>query len=62
MKEKLKMEYLNSKKNFQKDFMEFEGTDAYEQAIKWGRNNLENFHIDMIQIVDSDENSNLSDE
>lgn len=29
MKEKLKIEYLNCKKNFKKDSIEFEGSDAY---------------------------------
>lgn len=59
MKEKLKIEYLNSKKNLQMDCIEFEGTDAYEQDIKWVRDNLENFHVDMIQVVYLNQNAPL---
>lgn len=51
MKEHYIIEYLNCKESFQKDFVQFKGTHAYEEAVKWGRNNLENFHNDMIQVV-----------
>lgn len=50
----LYIEYLNSKKNFQKDRQDFTGKDfseAYDKAEEWGKNNLENFHPDMIRIA-----------
>ena len=51
MKEQYIIEYLNCKKDFQKDSVEFKGTHAYEEAVTWGKKNLENFHMDMIQVV-----------
>lgn len=43
------MEYyidiLNSKKNFQQERKWFK---TYEEAKKWGKKNLENFDLDMI--------------
>jgi hypothetical protein len=39
MKEHYIIEYLNCKKNFQKNSVQFQGTDAYEQAIEWGKKN-----------------------
>lgn len=50
----LKIEYLNAKKKFQKDEQFFEGNtwkEAYSKATTWGKENLENFHSDMIKIV-----------
>jgi len=44
------IDFLNKDKNFQEDRKNFEGDNAYEDAIKWGRENLEKFHIDMIHI------------
>ena len=41
-----KIEYLNKDKNFQKDTVYFE---TWEDAKEYGKENLENFHIDMIQ-------------
>lgn len=43
------IEYLNKDKNFQEDKKVFKGKDAYEQAVKWGRENLENFNMDMVK-------------
>jgi len=50
----LKIEYLNSKKRFQKDEEIFEGNtweEANSKATTWGKENLENYHPDMIKIV-----------
>ena len=51
MKEHYFIEYLNCKKNFQKDSVQFQGPNAYELAIEWGKKNLENFQLDMIRVV-----------
>jgi hypothetical protein len=51
MKEQYIIEYLNCKKDFQKDSVQFKGSHAYEEAITWGKKNLENFHLDMIKVV-----------
>jgi hypothetical protein len=45
----LYIEYLNKEKNFNKDEVQFE---IYDEAVKWGRKNLENFLIDMIKYKD----------
>jgi hypothetical protein len=45
------IEYFNCKKGFQKDSIEFEGPDAFKDAIQWGRNNFNNFHQHMIKVV-----------
>lgn len=50
MKEYYIIEYLNCKKNFQKDFVQFLGQNAYQEAVKWGRENLENFNLDMVKV------------
>lgn len=60
MEENYIIEYLNCKKNFQKDFVQFQGTHAYEDAVKWGKENLENFNIDLIKVVYLNHNSNDS--
>ena len=57
MKEHYIIEYLNCKKNFQKDSVQFQGKQAYEEAVTWGKKNLENFHLDMIKVVNSHENT-----
>jgi hypothetical protein len=44
------IEYLNASKNFQKDIVYFEGANAYEDAVEWGKANLDNFNLDMIKI------------
>ena len=41
--------FLNKKKGFAEDKKTFEGADAWNDAVKWGRKNLENFNIDMIR-------------
>ena len=61
MKEHYIIEYLNCKKNFQKDSVQFKGTQAYEEAVTWGKENLENFHLDMIKVVCLDNNTNTND-
>jgi hypothetical protein len=43
------IEYLNASKNFNKDIAWFDGTTAYEDAVAWGKANLENFNLDMIK-------------
>ena len=45
------IEYLNVSQNFQKDIVYFEGATAYEDAIAWGKTNLENFNLDMIKYI-----------
>ena len=45
------IEYLNASQNFQKDIVYFEGETAYEDAIAWGKTNLENFNLDMIKYI-----------
>jgi hypothetical protein len=57
MNEHYIIEYLNCEKNFQKDFVQFKGLHAYEEAVTWGKKNLENFNMDMIHFVGSDENT-----
>ena len=61
MKEHYIIEYLNCKKNFQKDSVQFKGTHAYEEAVTWGKKNLDNFNMDMIQLVYLNENKILDD-
>ena len=51
MKEHYIIEFLNCKKDFQRDFVQFKGTHAYEEAVTWGKKNLDNFHLDMIKVV-----------
>ena len=51
MKEHYIIEYLNCKKDFQKDSVQFKGIYAYEEAVTWGKKNLDYFHLDMIKVV-----------
>ena len=51
MKEHYIIEYLNCKKDFQKDCVQFKGMQAYEEALTWGKKNLDNFQLDMIKVV-----------
>lgn len=44
------IEYLNASKGFLNDIIRFEGDDAFELAVAWGKENLDNFSIDMIRI------------
>ena len=57
MKEHYIIEYLNCKKDFQKDSVQFKGTHAYEEAVTWGKKNLENFNIDIIKVVNLNDNT-----
>jgi len=41
--------YLNSKDNFRETKKTFKGENADQLAIKWGKKNLPNFHIDMLR-------------
>lgn len=41
--------YLNCKNKFKQTDKIFKGVNAYERAIKWGKRNLENYHIDMVK-------------
>ena len=43
--------FLNSKNNFKKEQKNFYGSNAFNEAIEWGRKNLENFIIDMIHFT-----------
>jgi len=43
------IEFLNKDKNFQKDKKTFTGPNAFNDAKTWGKENLENFTIEMIQ-------------
>lgn len=45
-KETYYIEFLNKKKGFQKDIIEF---DSYDEAVKWAKNNFEKFDYDMIR-------------
>jgi hypothetical protein len=44
-KEQVYIEFLNKNKNFKKDKKYF---DTYDKAENWGKNELDNFHPDMI--------------
>ena len=46
--ETIYINYLNKDKNFTKDQKEFTGATALEDARKWGKENLDNFNMDMI--------------
>lgn len=52
MKQYYIIEYLNCKKDFQEDSVQFKGPQAYEKALTWGKKNLDNFNVDMIRAVD----------
>ena len=41
--------YLSKKHNFRQMDKTFEGANAMQDAIKWGKSNLENFNLDMVQ-------------
>jgi len=47
--ERYYIEYLNASKNFQRDIIYFEGENAHEDAVAWGKINLENFNLDVIK-------------
>jgi len=41
--------YLSKKHNFRQIDKIFEGATAMQDAIKWGKANLENYNLDMVQ-------------
>jgi len=43
------IQYRNAKKGFSIDKKYFRGEDAYKEAVKWGRKNIDNFNIDMVK-------------
>jgi len=49
--EKVYIDFLNKDKKFKQDRKEFSGKNAYQDAVKWGRENLEKFNSDMIHYV-----------
>ncbi|QKX07744.1 hypothetical protein HN014_22350 (plasmid) [Aquimarina sp. TRL1] len=49
--DKVFIDFLNKEKKFKKDRIFFEGVSCINDAINWGKNNLENFHMDMINHV-----------
>lgn len=47
------IEFLNKEKNFARDRKIFKNKDtqkSFNDAIKWGKKNISNFHLDMIRI------------
>jgi len=44
------MEFLNKDKGFKADRVNFNGHDSYEDCVRWGQENLENFKLDMVKI------------
>ncbi len=42
--------FLNKDKGFKVDRVNFTGYEAYEDCVRWGRENLENFNLDMVKI------------
>jgi len=45
------IEYLNKDKNYNIDTMYFSGENMWESAVDWGRNNIDNFTLDMIKYI-----------
>jgi len=41
--------YLSKKHNFRQMDKTFDGVNAMQDAIKWGKTNLENFNLDMVK-------------
>ncbi|MCX8482559.1 MAG: hypothetical protein ORN50_03190 [Crocinitomicaceae bacterium] len=44
------IEYLNKDKGFKVDKISFTGTNAHQDCVRWGRENLGNFNLDMVKI------------
>ncbi len=42
--------YLNKDNNFKQTDKEFKGKNSYQDAVKWGKENLPNFNIDMVRM------------
>lgn len=57
--EKCYIEYLDASNKFRKTRKEF---NNFEDAKNWGRNNISNFHIDMIKYNNLNENLDISSE
>jgi hypothetical protein len=45
---KFYIDFLNKEKGFKQDRIKF---NSYENAVTWGRKNLEGFNLDMIRSV-----------
>jgi len=65
--EEVYISFLNKDKNFKEDKKTFKGTDAYEQAVKWGKENLEKFNHDMIHytnesVINEETHENVGDD
>ncbi len=61
MEEQYIIDYLNCRKNFQKDSVQFQGPCAYQKAVAWGKENLENFNSDMIRVAYLNNHSSFKD-
>lgn len=46
--EKIYINFLNSSKNFTIDKKVFSGENKFDNAVKWGKENISNFNLDMI--------------
>ena len=44
------IDFLNKDKGFKVDRVNFTGHEAYEDCVRWGQENLENFNLDMVKI------------
>jgi hypothetical protein len=44
------IDFLNKDKGFKVDRVTFTGYEAYEDCVRWGRENLENFNLDMVKL------------
>lgn len=42
------IKFLNKAKNFKVDIIEFTGENKFNEAVAWGKENIENFNLDMI--------------
>jgi len=52
------IEFLNKDKKFKKDRIEFTGPNAFNDAVEWGRKNLQKFNADMISFDTKNVNEN----
>ena len=46
--EKVYIKFLNKDKGFAEDKKTFTGANAFDDAVKWAKENFENFNMDMI--------------
>jgi len=42
------IKFRNKEKNFSIDTIEFSGENKFNEAIEWGKKNISNFNLDMI--------------